>query len=335
MNRYHTFLNENQMRKYPFDLNTEIHWIHGLVLDIKLIVQIVDGDPIDPLSIYIKKTYRTNNHIGLLFCDESTGKNVGTASGTLYTKITTEIQNDQLSESNNYTVLPIVQCSDSVWCAGQIVLSDVTDIIDLVPIGVTYFDISSTKIDPSLILSIRGSRVRHLSVNVPIDSIGLVDPELSKIYGSVRLSSDENLVIEGDKNTNTITMSLRSPESFEPECDTCNPQKCSGGAIYQMNNVLPDENGKIYLEGDGLISVGIPDPSEGTNVLLINTPLVTINDLCPNKDGSSGPSGPQGPSGSGGQLGQIICAEADCACYLCDEEAEIIANCPNIIEQEE
>jgi len=363
MNRYHQFLNQNEYRKYPFSLNCENHWIHQLVLDIKLIVYGVNGSIVSNgncSDIYIKKIYRTGNQISILISNISTG--IDLAIGTLRElvdkeklKEDAELNND-IEQMNRYASLNLSPCG-SIFCTGSVIIS--VERITEVPIGINYIDHLNSAIDPRVIIFIPIDNIglkgymRYIFVNEKNDKIvnldGLTDEQkennLNRFFsqpvdhildsrlalsGIVKFIEGNGIKIIGDKYTNTIQFELKNKEDFYPECDTCDPQKCSGGAIYQLNNVLPDVNGKITLEGDGLTFINSSIDPENP-VITVDSPDVTVNDLCTNKEETDGPPGPQGPQGPPGLPGKVICGEADCNCSLCDTES--IDDCDNIIDQ--
>lgn len=126
-------------------------------------------------------------------------------------------------------------------------------------------------------------------------------------YGDVKFEAGDNIKLE--YSGNDILISITNPGTFTPECyikNDCYPSKCKG--ILQINNVYPDVNGNIILEGDGLTlfqNIG--------GKLVLNTPKFTPYDICNNyTQGAPGEPGSPGSQGPSGASGSTICEEDDC-----------------------
>lgn len=279
-------LNFNSIRKYPLhEANIDSDILTDAVLvDAQITVPNTVTQPVYVSSIYV------TNAICSIGIKDGLGNTLGVATGSLTNE-----------DYNSLYIQPIVQFVTGVIVVGR----EVFDIPSKFGMAKQTLVAEEGELEARCINIVTPSAVSSLTVN------GI------KLTGDIKIIAGSNYVVGlDDEVDNGIVLSLINPEAFIPECLVgCDPGQCNG-AILSINDVLPDVTGNININGDGVV---VP-AAVGTQVI-IDTPLVSTQDLCKEKNvGRPGPPGPIGPIGPQGPAGVLTCGEADCLCQVCDVE---------------
>jgi hypothetical protein len=297
MERHLNWLNKNSFRKYPFCDYVSTLLPMNFVVNINVVV---------PQSVYMPLYIKKLSLMPFGFSAEIADKN-----GIVVCATTCRILGKDYSSSKFVSFIPI--------CTGSIIVSN-DGFYQFLESQKNYeieFCLLDTEILPSCIETTEEEYIKSISVENYKESI----------LEYLELDFDTN-VFYTRKENNVVFVGLKDVTQFESDCRQNSPwyekKHCRPIEICMLNNVPPDIDGNVVLEGDGLVVL-----SEEHAGLVVDTPNVSVYDLCNNgnyNEGPPGDAGPVGPIGGGGADGCIDCKEQDCeneypdACDCEDEE---------------
>lgn len=285
--RHAEWLNQNRLRRYPFIDSAPTTLPDDFLVDVVLV-----APNTLTLPFHLARIYLTPGIVSLLFRDTN-DNTVGLASGAI-------------TPSGDFLQLAITSVGTLV--SGLVTLGP--GLQQLLAAGQSLYEFTpaDTEIVTSAVTMLDGAAVT---------GIGLAGDD-TILIGDIAVQVGDTIALTVDPVTNAITLSLKNPLDFKSLCfDSCQGGQCKKPAIYTLNNVTPDANGNIVLDGDGTVVVVNDGPQHR---LRWGSPY-KINDICPNKTkGPKGEPGEPGPKGAAGPKGVSICGESDCLCTVCDSE---------------
>lgn len=301
------FLLKNENRCYPLTNNPTI----------------IPNDLIVDLFLFTTEVSVSISSLSIRYLDQIVGQNK-------MTMLTAEFSDGTICEQNLYEKIGnngIIECSREEYYGKYIYtnLYNKKQLVGTIVWGPGIVSVRNLFSDTNSTNGINGASgiSSQIDINVQIDpscigSLGgkfLNAIEIEKNGVVERFTGDIHFVLgEGIHGTpesnNTITLS-----AFY-EKDDCEPLRTN--CIKSINNVLPDQNGDIYIYGNNIINI-LPDEHG-----VIVTTSTDAGHLCPyvfeshcdtNDTGDQGPKGEDGPPGDCIKIKMSKC----CECEQCDQ----------------
>jgi len=212
---------KNENRSYPVAEDATQRAVTGDRLSQSIIVDMSIMVPEDYRNLYLKSVYVSDYIVNVTICAENDTGIFAIGSGGFL--------RDDIEAGKAYPLSPLLE-----QVSGWLVFGSQLTNCDL-----TFNSYEDAKLDPKAVTAVAPLGVEYISaVN-----------QQARLQEVITLEAGTNVIIEPDPmNQYNILVRLEDPTILQNECDTQYLRELYIPPIFSINNVQPDEDGKLTIE---------------------------------------------------------------------------------------